>query len=439
MKRIAAISLALGTCLGVGVVKVGAQQTTSPGRPFMQGFPPPVEQRVTRENFRFAPYNEWSFRHIRELQPTRDIYRGPGPVSELPAKNMDLETLTFSLSGDRRTDLNTWLEYSGTHSFVVLHQGRLVYERYLSGMRSYGHHNMFSVTKSYVGTLVLMLMDEGRIDPGREVADYIPELSGSAFADATVQQVLDMTVSIKFSEEYTDPKADIWRYGSIFGLGPESAKTHDSVYEFLPALEKDEHAHGEGFHYVSPKTEVLGWILNRVTGKPVSQLMAERFWQPMGMERDAYMWIDAVGGELAAGGLNTTARDAARFGQMILQGGRFNDQQVIPAAVAKRILTPGDPEVFKRFYDDPWYEEIGHSYHDQWWSFNNAHGAVSGIGIHGQFIYIDPVAQMVVVKQSAHPEAEGDANEVDGPLIWQQIAEYLMANAGNQAAGNQQP
>lgn len=108
------------------------------------------------------------------------------------------------------------------------------------------------------------------------------------------------------------------------------------------------------------------------------------------------------------------------------RGGHFNEQQILPAGVASRILQPGNHDTFTRFHKEPWYEEVGYAYHDMWWTFNNPHKAVSAIGVYGQFIYIDPKAEMVVVKQSSHPEAEGQSNEVDGPQIWHQIAEYLM-------------
>ena len=137
---------------------------------------------------------------------------------------------------------------------------------------------------------------------------------------------------------------------------------------------------------------------------------------------------------MAGGGLNITARDAARFGQMILQRGRYNGQQIIPAGVADRILQPGDPQVFTRYYkDEPWYGEVAFAYHDQWWTFNNTHKAVSAIGVHGQYIYLDPVADMVVVKHSSSPDAEGganDSNDVDGPLLYHAIAKHLMRQAG---------
>jgi CubicO group peptidase (beta-lactamase class C family) len=333
------------------------------------------------------------------------------------------------VSGGRSLTLDQWFEESATDSFLVMHKGQLVYERYFNGQQAHTQHQMFSATKSFIGTLTRMLVEEGQIDPARTMGSYIPELKGSAFEDATVQQVLDMTTSIEFSEVYADPNADIWAYGFVFGISDvlDPAQRKSSIFEYLPTLGKmKQYAHGDAFHYVTPNTDVLGWLLSRVSGQSIAELLATRFWQPMGMERDAYVWLDRSGREMAGGGLNMTARDAARFGQMVLQGGEYNGVQVVSPAVARRILTPGNAETFSRLYNDPWYTQVGHSYHDQWWSFNNPHKAVSAIGVHGQFIYIDPVAQMVVVKQSSHPEAEGESNEVDGPLIWQAMAERLM-------------
>ena len=395
----------------------------------MQGFPPAPEYRVNRGNFMVPPNNRWAFQHIRELQPTREVYRGTGPVSELESSSVDLADRLYEVSEKRRITLDEWLEEAATDAFLVLHKGKIVFERYLNGQQEHTQHQMFSATKSFVGTLMLTLIDEGKIVPSRTMASYVPELGGSAFGDATVQQVLDMTTSISFSEEYTNPQADIWAYGYVFSLSDvgDASTRKSSIYDYLPTLGKmEELPHGQAFHYVTPNTDVLAWVLSRVTGQSLSELIATRFLQPLGAQRDGYIWLDRSGTEMAGGGLNITARDAARFGQMILQKGSYNGQQIIPVAVAERIMAPGDPETFSRLYDDHWYQFVGHSYHDQWWSFQNDHKAISAIGVHGQFIYIDPVAQMVVVKQSSHPDAEGLSNDVHGPMIWQAMAERLM-------------
>jgi len=401
----------------------------------MQGFPPPPEQRVDRGNFMASPHNRWAFQRIRELQPTREVHRGISLVAPLEIAPLELGAVAGTVRDGRRLTLDQFLDESHTDAFLILHDGRIVFERYLNGMTPHRQHILFSVTKSFIGTVMLVLIEQGLVDADAPVAAYLPELRGSAFGDATVQQVLDMTSAISFSEVYDDPESDIARYGAVFGTAGAAT---GSIYDYLPTLRKraahQRAAHGEAFHYVTPNTDVLAWIIRRVTGRSADANIEELLWQRLGVERDAYIWLDGSGAEMAGGGLNVTARDAARFGQMILQNGRFNGQQVLPEAVAKRILQPGDPDTFTRYYaelypDDDWYGGIAFAYHDQWWTFNNRHKAVAAIGVHGQYIYLDPVAKMVVVKFSSSPDAEGGANlanDTDGPLLYQTIAEHLM-------------
>jgi hypothetical protein len=394
----------------------------------MQGFPPPPDKRITDQNFMQAPQNRWSFQKIRELQPTREVYRGTGPASRLESKAIDLDALEIETSDSRRITFSRWQQESYTDAIVVLHRGKIVYEKYSNGMAPHTQHQMFSVTKSFVGTMVLVLAEQGRIDLKRNVGHYLPELEKSAFGDATVQQVLDMTTAVKYSEDYLDRDSDIARYGHVFSIwgGPPNGHTGPTnLYDYLPTLRK-QGEHGHAFHYVTPNTDVLGWIVSRTTNQSVSAALESTFFQRLGPERDAYIWLDGSATEMAGGGLNITARDSARFGQMILNHGLFNGHQIIPASVAKRILSPGDPAPFNRFYQDPWYRQVGFAYHDQWWTFNNAHKGVSALGIHGQQIYLDSTAQMVVVKQSSDPEPESDINETDGPLVYQALAEFLM-------------
>lgn len=420
---------------GVAVAAHAAPQPGIAELELMQGFPPPPEKRVLRDNFMQPPLNRWAFQHIRELQPTREIWRGDGPVSVLPHEPMDLGKVTGTVREGRVISLDEFLDESHTDAFLVLHDGKVVFERYMNGMAPHVQHQMFSATKSFVGTLVLLLIEEGKVDPAKPVSAYVPELAASAFGDATVQQVLDMTNAISYAEIYDDPNSDIARYGRVFGLSGEPPPGYEgpmTIYDYLPTLRKKGN-HGEAFHYVTPNTDVLGWIIRRVSGKSVDANIAEWFWQPMGAERDGYIWLDREGSEMAGGGLNITARDAARFGWMIVDGGRFNGRQIIPERVARRILTPGDQQIFTAYYGQfpgtDWYGKVVNSYHDQWWSFANAHGAVSAIGVHGQYIYLDPKARMVVVKQSSSPTAEGgpnESNDTDGPLLYQALAEHLL-------------
>jgi CubicO group peptidase (beta-lactamase class C family) len=313
----------------------------------MQGFPVPPDKRVTRDNFVIYPYSRWAFQNIRALQPTRGIFRGGDPVAAIAADPVDLDALTFTGANGRQVPLGTWFDESGTDSFLVLHKGRLVYERYFNGMARSSLHQMFSVTKSFVGTLALCLIDEGAIEPGKQVQEYLPELRGSAFGEATVQQVLDMTNSLEFSEDYTDPAAGIRTYSYIFGnlTAPPDYRGTTSIFEYLSTLRRAKRDHGEAFAYLTPNTDVLGWLISRVSGKSVAQQVEQRIWQRLGVERDGYMWINALGEEMAGGGLNMTAADAARFGQMILQNGRFNGQRGAEDTAPGRsgTLQPGLP------------------------------------------------------------------------------------------------
>jgi CubicO group peptidase (beta-lactamase class C family) len=132
---------------------------------------------------------------------------------------------------------------------------------------------------------------------------------------------------------------------------------------------------------------------------------------------------------MAGGGLNMTLRDAARFGQMILDDGRYNGVQIVPGAVAQRIKQPGNHDVFGKFYSKPWYRDVAWAYHDQWWTFDNAHKAVAALGVYGQYIYIDPVARVVIVKQTSDPDAEGATNHNEGPVVMHALATYLQGRA----------
>jgi CubicO group peptidase (beta-lactamase class C family) len=171
--------------------------------------------------------------------------------------------------------------------------------------------------------------------------------------------------------------------------------------EFLKTLKK-EGAHGEGFQYRTVNSEVLGWVLRRITGERFSDLLSKRIWMPMRAEQDAYVWVDANGAELMGAGLNITLRDLARVGEMLRQGGQFQGRRVIPKQVVDEIRKGADREKFKK--SGMTYRE-GYSYHNQWWITHNKDGAYEAAGIHGQILYINPAAKMVVVKFSSHPVA----------------------------------
>jgi hypothetical protein len=399
---------------------------------WMQGSPPPPDKtiRVADGSFFKFPQQRWSLSHWRELFPTRNVSRGTGPVAPLPAgKPADLDGLTFKPIGSDQT--MTWAESLGanyTDGIVVLHRGRVVYEKYFPILPADRQHIAFSVTKSFVGTLVAMLVAEGRLDPGATVTKYIPELADSAFGDATVQQVLDMTTALDYSEDYADPNSSFVPYARAAGMlpSPPGYTGAATIYDFLKSIRKNGD-HGKEFHYRSPNTDVLGWLIWRVTGQPADVVLEEKIWSRLGAEGDAYMALDRSGAPLAAGGLNTRLRDLARFGETIRLGGRWNGQQVVPAAVIEDIRRGASREAFAF----GGYRTLpGWSYHNQWWVSHDDHGAFMARGIHGQAIYIDPKAEMVIARYASHPKA-GNANLDPTSLpAYRAAAEYLLAQGG---------
>jgi CubicO group peptidase (beta-lactamase class C family) len=369
----------------------------------------------------------FSVLHMREFMPTTNVPRG-NDMRPTPFRyNLDeeaIDRLTFIPTGG--TEPLTWresLELNHADAVVILHRGKIVYERYFGDMLSWQPHALMSVTKSFTGTLAATLVAEGLLDPAKRVDYYLPELASSGFGDATVRQVMDMTTSIVYSEEYTDPNAEVWRFsaaGNAMVEHPEG--TPQGYHDFLATIRKDG-THGTTFNYRTVNTDVLGWIVERVGGAPLAEQLRERVWSRMGMEQDAYYQVDATGTSFAGGGLNATVRDLARFGEMMRRGGRWHGRQIVPEEVVRDIRFGSDPTPFTA--SDYGKKLPGWSYRNMWWVSNNEDGAFMARGVHGQAIYIDPAAEMVIVRVAHNPQASNTLNDHISLPAYQAIADYL--------------
>ncbi len=395
---------------------------------WMLGSPPP-EDRILRFSdgsyFRF-PAMRWSVSNFRQLMPTVNVSRGLGAPVPLPrAMREDIDQLRFTSLGS--ADSMTWAESLSanyTDGIVVLHKGRIIYERYFGVFKEDGQHGAMSVTKSLIGTLGAMLVAEGTLNPSRRVVEYVPELANSAFGDATLRQLLDMTTALKFSEDYADPTAEIWAHARAGNPlpKPKNYSGPRSYFEFLQTVKK-QGEHGEAFGYKTANTDALGWIITRVTGRSVAVLLSERIWRHLGAEQDAYFSVDSIGTPFAGGGLNTGLRDLARFGEMVRNNGRFNGRQIVPEAAIKDIRRGGDRAVFAK----AGYKLLkGWSYRNMWWVTNNEHGAFAARGVHGQTVYIDPEAEMVIARYASHPVASNAANDPTSLPAYHALAKHLL-------------
>lgn len=181
--------------------------------------------------------------------------------------------------------------------------------------------------------------------------------------------------------------------------------------------------HGEAFGYKTINTDALGWILARVAGKPLHQLLADRLWSRMGAEQDAYFTVDSIGTPYAGGGLSAGLRDMARLGQLVLDGGVVNGVRLFPSDVVERIRRGGDQQAFA----GAGYATLpGGSYKGMWWILHDEHGAFAARGVHGQTIYIDPTAEMVIARFASHPSAFNSAIDPTSLPAYQAVAVHLM-------------
>lgn len=401
-RTLAAASLIAATAAYAQAPPLPAPETTDPVTlGIMQGFPPAPDKTVRLSTLLKYPNSRWAQHHMRELGPTATVWRGEGTASVLPNAPRALDTVPVDESEGRHTTVTDWQRDTYTDELIVLHKGKVVYERQYVGMLAREPHALWSLSKSFTGLLAATLIAEGRIDPGALVSAYLPELKESAWGDATVQQTLDMTTGVQYTEDFRDPNSGLFQYLFAAGLAPVPPNYAGprTVPEFLKTVKK-QGEHGAGFVYKTVDTEVIGWLLSRVTGKSYTTLLSERIWSPIGAQEDAYAWVDPAGTQLASVGLNATLRDLARVGELLRLGGRYNGQQVLPAAAVADIRKGADPEKFKAA-NMPM--RAGYSYHDHFWISHDAAGTFEMKGLFGQHVHINPAADLVIVKLSSHP------------------------------------
>ena len=361
---------------------------------------------LTLDNWQEGPWNRWAYQHVSHLIPTAQISRGAGPIAVLERRPLDLSTLQFERGDGSPVTLHEMLAETYTDGFVVLHDGAIVYERYFNGMTDGTPHIFQSVSKSLTGMLAGILISDGRLDPERPIGDYIPELGDSGYADATVCNALDMLVSVVYSEDYDDPSSEMHRQDRAAAWRPPLPGDVDGLYQFAATIRKDA-AHGRVFQYCSLTTDVLGWVLSRVSGLTFAELLSREIWARLGCEHDALITVDRFDQPSPSGGICTTVRDLARFGQMVLQDGFANGQQIVPGAWIDDTQFSGDAEAFARNPENA-HRASGGAYRNCWWITNDEHGTFYGTGIYGQHLWLDPVARVVIAKLSSRPAALDD-------------------------------
>jgi CubicO group peptidase (beta-lactamase class C family) len=368
----------------------------------MRGFPPSPRAVVTAANWQDPPFNRWAFWHTRELLPTQRIAAAAGaprplvPLTDPP----DLQAIVGEV-----------LARSFTDAWLVLQDGKLVEEWYGEHGGADTPHAALSVTKSVVGCVAGVLVERGDLGLADLVTHHVPELADTAWSGATVRHVLDMRSGVAFVEDYTDAHADVRRLDEWVGWRPRSAgDVPRGLYAFLRTLRSGTD-HGGTFVYRSAETDVLGWVCERASGSRMADLISTLVWQPMGAERDAEIICDGSGTAVHDGGLCATARDLARFGQLLLDGGAVPTEdgpvQVLPAGWLRSSWAV-DADARWAFLASPAEQSFpGGWYRNQFWFRPGEQGDVLlCLGIHGQLIHVSRRTRTVCVKLSTWPTAQ---------------------------------
>jgi len=359
-----------------------------------------IEARATAANWQFPPFNRWGFCNTRRLLPTARVGRAIGAPYVFERQPCELGGVKIPGLGPPRLTLDRVLEDNFTDGFLVLHHGRLVFERYLGDLRADQTHIIMSVSKSVLSALVGILVTRGVLDLARPAGHYVHELERGGYGSVTLDRLLDMRSGVKYSEDYNDPSAEFFDFDAVCGLRPPP-RPHPAtgMHEYLAMLPADPSDPGD-FAYRSTDSDVLGWVVERSTGTALESLLANELWAPLGTEQDADLVVDSLGSPLADGGLCTTLRDLARFAQMQLNQGSLNGKQIVPQSWIAACCT-GDRAAYARNGYTSLFPRGAYS--RQWWIADTERQLRLALGIHGQMIYLDPNLDLACVVLASAP------------------------------------
>ncbi len=348
---------------------------------------------------------------------------GASPVlDDVTVYRLSEETSTFA-----EVIAETW-----TDAVVVLHDGQIVLEQYFSGMTQETPHLLMSVTKSVVGCIAGILVEQGLLDPDRQVSAYVPEIIGSGYEGATVRHLLNMRTGVAFREEYTDIDAEVRVMERYMGWRPgEDHNEARGMYFYLTKLGTDTD-HGGPFVYRSADTDMLGWVCERASGARMADLISLLIWQPMRAEFDAEITCDGVGSAIHDGGMSARARDLARFGQLILEDGYVHGTSIVPERWLHeaRALDPDIRGAFAASDSEPVL--TGGWYRNQFWFVPGPLGDLQlCLGIHGQMVLVDRATRTVSVKMSSWPSAQDTTALIDTIRAFVAAGRHLAGLTGS--------
>lgn len=354
-------------------------------------------QDVRLGNWRMAPYSRWSFQNAGELVPSAHVFGGSGTPEGAAVDISGLLGQTVSLPSGEQT-VAAYLQRTHADALTVMRAGTFIGDWSAPTMGFGQRHIAFSISKSMTAVIAGALQDEGLLDPQAPVISILPEVAGSAYADATVQHVLDMAISVDIDEAYLDPQSPFGRYRRAMLWNPGGGD--EGLFEFLCTLKRLSDPHGETFRYRSPNTDLLGVLLERVSGRRYPDLLREKLFAPLGARGAISVTVDREGTSRASAGVSLTPRDLARVGEMMRLGGTMNGKRLVSEDWVRDTITGGSRDAWLRSDFVSLFAEG--RYRNKWYQVGD--GSYCGIGIHGQWLYVNPASETVIVKMSSQPD-----------------------------------
>ena len=371
---------------------------------------------INSNNWREHPNNEWSFQNIEKLFSTQRIKKGDQKPSKFIVKNAPIDKIEFSNLEGKKQTIRKMLANGYADSFLVLKEGKIIYEEYFNGMSQSSLHLINSISKNFLGMLTGILKENKLIDPNKKISEYVSEFRQSAFSETTLRHALDMTAAVKYDETYDNPNADFWHETSTVGWNPCLEKENPSnLLDYALSIEEKEQLDGSSYHYRTILTNIIAITIEAATEEKMSHLLETLIWQKLLPEQDLLMVVDNKGYPYMGAGLNACTRDLARFGQMLLQQGTFNGNSVIPASWIQETVTAG--QAYKENFSKDPFGEVFPNGHYKNQTIVDKNGCFYCLGIYGQCVYINPKYETVIVKLSSQP----------GPAIPELLIDSVIA------------
>ena len=381
------------------------------------------DTQPTLANWRLPPFNREAFSKVREIIPTASINRIKGTAVE---NNESVnKKLTVKIRENEETVLDEFLCKTTADAFHVSHKGKTIYTWHSDYCSSTTPHIIFSVSKSLTALLIGCVIDEGLLSEKTLVSQIIPEAKGGAFEEASVRDLLDMSVSSNFIEDYEATSGIFLDYRQSTGWNPQDIDDTSHLKSFLLSLKKNTHKHGEKFEYHSTNTDMLGIIIEKCAGKKYAQYFFEKLMKPLGARDEAYVTLDRMGTSRAAGGICISANDIMSVCEMVrCYGKNSQGEQVFPENWIKDILNSDSD---KKFSLDGHYDIFPEGlYRSKWYRPYTSRNVLFGLGIHGQWIWIDFEKELSIVCLSSEPKPIIKNNIKQMSDVFNQITNQLV-------------